>query len=80
MAADHLGSLLLESFGLHKDRLAIVSSSFQCTYEDLHKQATEISNVLLREGLQKNEPVIVVTENMPENLIGIVAVFKFIIV
>lgn len=74
MAADHLSSLLLESFKIHKDKFAIVTSSSRCTYKELQEQASEISSILLRDGLQKNEPVIVVTENRPENLLGIVSV------
>lgn len=74
MGANRLDVLLLESFQVHKDRLAVVAPAFQCTYGDLHQQASEISTILLREGLQENEPVIVVTDNVPENLVGIVAV------
>ena len=74
MGINHLGELLSKSFQDYKTRTAIISPLFECTYEELGRQASEISTILLNNGLLENEPVIVVSDNLPENLIGFVAV------
>lgn len=74
MGNDRLDGMLAESFKKHKEKSAIIAPDFQCTYEELNRRSSEISTILLQRGLQRNEPVIVVTENKPENLIAIVAV------
>ena len=74
MSYQHLSVMLNEAFKKYEDKIALIAPDFQCTYKELQEKATLISKNLINRGLLENEPVIVVTDNQPEDIINIVSV------
>lgn len=71
----NIANFFLNSVKNYKDNTAISSSDFSYTYEQVFNEAVILSKLINKKlGNSKLKPIIIIVENSPKSLIGILAV------